>query len=77
MDLKEIGWESVDWIQLTHYMGQWLAFGFYKRQGVSWLAEQLLVSQEGLCTMKLLSWKDVLQKILNWVSQDCVKIVRR
>jgi len=25
MDLREIGWEGVDWIHLTHDSGQWQA----------------------------------------------------
>jgi hypothetical protein len=26
MDLREIGWEGVDWIHLVHDRGQWRAF---------------------------------------------------
>jgi hypothetical protein len=25
MDLREIGWEDVDWIHLTHHRDQWWA----------------------------------------------------
>jgi hypothetical protein len=35
MDLREICWEGVDWMHLAHDKDQ----GFYKRQGISWLAE--------------------------------------
>jgi hypothetical protein len=30
-------------------------FGFHKTRGISWLAEDLLASQEGLCFMELVS----------------------
>jgi len=29
------------------------SFGFHKRRGISWRAEWLLDSQEGLCSMEL------------------------
>ena len=52
----------MDWIDLAQnreggglfWIHQW-TFGFHKMWGMSWLAENLLVSQEGLCTMKLVS----------------------
>jgi hypothetical protein len=31
---------------------QW-TFGFHKRRGISWLAEWLLTSQEGFCSLEL------------------------
>jgi hypothetical protein len=41
MYLKDIGWESVDWIHLVQDRDQWKAlvdmirnFGFHKRQGI-------------------------------------------
>jgi hypothetical protein len=40
------------------WIHQW-TFTFYKRQGVSWLAEWILVFQEGLCSMQLVSWFDL------------------
>jgi hypothetical protein len=33
-------------------------FGFRKRQVIYWLAQWLLASQEGLCSMKLTAWLD-------------------
>jgi hypothetical protein len=41
MDLREIGWEVVDWIHLAQDRDQWWAvvnkvriFGFHKRRGI-------------------------------------------
>jgi hypothetical protein len=44
LNLREIGWEVVDWIYLTQDRDQggllWTqTFGFYKMQGISSLAE--------------------------------------
>jgi hypothetical protein len=45
-------------------MWQW-NFGFYKMQGISRLAEDLLASEEGPCSMELVSYVvNVLYKIL-------------
>jgi len=59
MDLKEIGCEDVDWIFIWLRMGQVVGscehcnnLRFHKRQGIL-LAEQLSVSQEGLCSVEL------------------------
>jgi len=40
MDLREVGWEGVNWIHLTQDRDQWQAcvntvMGFYKRRGIS------------------------------------------
>jgi hypothetical protein len=32
---------------------RWWTFGFHKMRGISWLADDLLASQEGLCSMEL------------------------
>jgi hypothetical protein len=54
MDIKEIEWEDVDWIDLAQDRKlQWI-LGFCNMLGI-WLAEDLLVSLEGLCCMEL-SW---------------------
>jgi hypothetical protein len=60
MDLREIGWEVVDWIHRAEHRDRWRAavntvmnFGFHKRRAVSWLNERLLASQGGLCSMEL------------------------
>jgi hypothetical protein len=57
MDIKEIEYYSVDWIYLVQVRDQWLVLmnilihlRFYKRQGISSLAEQLLASQEKIIT---------------------------
>ena len=57
MDLKETGWESVDWIWLCVgtisgllCSGQW-TFGFHKMQGISWLSEEVWIFQLGLCAV--------------------------
>ena len=61
MDTKEFGWECVYWIDLAHDVGN--VDGRYERVneplvsikfgGISWLAEQLLAYQEGLCSVEL------------------------
>jgi hypothetical protein len=33
-----------------------ITFGFHKTRGISWLADDLLASQEGLCSMELVSY---------------------
>ena len=55
-NLKEIGWEFVDWIDLAQDMdsvalmwAQYWTFGFHKMGGISWIAEELLESQEWFC----------------------------
>jgi hypothetical protein len=61
IDLREIGWEGVNWINLAQDWDQWRAvvntvvsFGVHKRQGISRLADRLSASQEGLCSTHLL-----------------------
>jgi len=49
---------GVSWIQK-------LTFGFQKGQKLSWLAEQLSASEEGLCSMQLVLYKVIL-KFPNW-----------
>jgi hypothetical protein len=58
MDLQEDGWG--DWIYLARDMDRWwvlvnrvMNFRNHKMQGISRLAEDLLSSQERLCSMKL------------------------
>jgi hypothetical protein len=47
MDIKEIEWEDVDWIDLAQDRKlQWI-LGFCNMLGI-WLAEDLLASLEGL-----------------------------
>jgi len=43
------------------FLTQLWTFGFHKRQGISWLAEQLLAYQEGLCSMWLMYIVSVFQ----------------
>jgi len=52
MDLRERGWEEVDWTHLAQYRGQRRAFvntvmnlRFPKRQGICWLAQWLLLKK--------------------------------
>ena len=61
MDLREVGWGH-GWIVLAQDGDRWRAVvttvmkpGFYKMRGISWLAEKLLASQEGLRFMQFYS----------------------
>jgi len=52
----------MDWIDLAQYRARWLAIvnavmnESRKMRANSWLAEGLLTSQEGLCSMELVGW---------------------
>jgi hypothetical protein len=35
MDLREIGWNGMDWIDLAQDRGQWRALLFHKMLGIS------------------------------------------
>ena len=52
-------WTGLVWLRIGAggwrlWMREW-TFGFHKMLGHSWLAEDLLASQEGLCSMNLVS----------------------
>ena len=54
-DIKEIGWELLDEIDVFQDMGIWqlfwtrkCTFGVYKIRGNSWLAGKLLAPQKGV-----------------------------
>jgi hypothetical protein len=54
MDLRGIGWDGMDWIDLAHDRDQWRALGtsgFHKMLGSSRVAAQLAASQEGLSSV--------------------------
>jgi hypothetical protein len=60
MDLREIGWGGMDWIDLAQDRDQWRALmntvmnlRVPKMLGISLLAAQMGASQEGLSSMKL------------------------
>jgi hypothetical protein len=52
IDLKDTGWDGVDWIDLAQDRDQWRALvntvRFHKMLGSSSVAAQLSTSQEGL-----------------------------
>jgi hypothetical protein len=58
MDLREIGLDGMDWIDLAQDIDQWRAFvntlmklGLHKMLGISLVAAQLTASQEGLSSV--------------------------
>jgi hypothetical protein len=58
MDLREIRWNvwtGCIWLRIGTSDGLlWTrlwTFGFHKRWGISWLAEWMLASEEGLCLL--------------------------
>jgi hypothetical protein len=68
MDLREIQWDGMDWIDLAQNRGQWRALlntvmnlRSHKMLGSSWVAAQLTASQKGLSSMS------------EWVS-ECVHV---
>ena len=72
MDFREFGWGGEAWtgsIWLIIGTGGrllWIrgwTFGFHKIREISWIAEDVLASQEGLCSMELLIYN--IQEILS------------
>jgi hypothetical protein len=63
MDLQEVGiaetWTALIWLRIETGGGlfclQSWAFGFHKVQVISCLSEDLLASEEGLCSTELVS----------------------
>jgi hypothetical protein len=60
MNVREIGWGGMDWIDLSKDMDQWRALvnkvmnlRFHKILGISGVAAKLAASQEGLSSMEL------------------------
>jgi hypothetical protein len=66
MYLWEVRWRGeggIDWIDLVHDRDMWRAlvytmmnFGFHKMRGISWVAQDILACQEGLCSVELVSY---------------------
>jgi hypothetical protein len=59
IDHRELGWEGVDLIHLAQDRYQWrtlvntiMKHRYHNRRRISWLAEWILVSQEGLSSME-------------------------
>jgi hypothetical protein len=61
MDIRGVGWEGAwsgtIWLRIGTGDGlfwmRWWAFEFHKMRGISWVAEDLLAFEEGLCSMEL------------------------
>jgi hypothetical protein len=58
MDLRDVGWDGRDWIDLAQDRDRWRAYvnavmnlQFHKMLGSSRVAAQLAASQEGLSSM--------------------------
>jgi hypothetical protein len=63
MDLRVVGWGAWTgsiWLRIGTGGGllwiRWWTFGFHKVWGISWLAENLLASQEWLCFLELVTY---------------------
>jgi hypothetical protein len=62
MDLWEVGWGAqtgLIWLRTGTgcelFCIRWWTLGFHKMRGISWVAYDILASQEGLCSMELVS----------------------
>ena len=62
MDLMEVGWGGMDWIALAQDRDGWqelvkavMNLQVQQNVGISLLDEDLLASQEGLCSMQLVA----------------------
>ena len=60
MDFTEVRWEDMDWIAVAQDRDGWqelvnavMSLHVPQNEGISLLDEDLLASQEGLCTMQL------------------------
>jgi hypothetical protein len=55
----DMGWTGSIWLRTGTGGGllcmRQRTFGFHRMQGISWVAQELLASQEGLCPMELVS----------------------
>ena len=63
MDLEDVRWEGMDWIDLAKDRERCpglviavMKFGFHKIRGISWVAEKLFASDEGFCCTELVSY---------------------
>ena len=54
MDLREVGCEGMDWIDLAKERDRWraLVYAVMNLRAISSLAENRLASQEGLCSVQ-------------------------
>ena len=60
VDLREVGWGAYNgsiWLRIGTGGGllriRWWTFGFHKMRWICWVTEDVLASQEGLCSMEL------------------------
>jgi hypothetical protein len=63
-------WSWFIWIKIRTVGGSlwmwWWTFGFHEMRGISWLAEDLLASQGGLCCMEF-QWCVILQYLWQYL----------
>jgi hypothetical protein len=72
MDLRERGWDGMHWINIAQDRVQsWIDFRDMLTN--SWVAEQLLGSEDGLSSMELVTWASLWLMIVRSIvkSQDC------
>ena len=80
IDLK---WDGAAWTGFIWYRTEtddgllwmrWWTFGFHNIRGIPWVAEGLLASQEGFCSMESVSHSCIVQAVCRWKYKKHVSI---